>query len=294
MGRAFFGIILIFLGLVYLGVTTGIFNWAVWEKIWRLWPLILIGIGISMVSQNRTAKTIMMIIFILALCFGLWTLWRESSDQPGSSVDQQAISESLQSGVDAGSLTVKVGASTINLSGPSENGKFIVGQLESRGIRHTWTTSTSGTTQKAEIATNGISAPFIGVKSLVDLQLTNAIPLDIRLDVGGVNATLDFSQVKARSVTIDAGASNITLTYGPNLAEATAKISAGASNITIQAPEPLAVKIKSDSGLSATSFEGLEKVDDATYASKGFDQGEKKLTVTISSGVSSLTFKRTP
>ena len=60
----------------------------------------------------------------------------------------------------------------------------------------------------------------------------------------------------------------------------------------MSAPKNVGVTITTSSGLTSTSFDDFEKLDDHTYATKDFSSQEKQIIIDISSGVASIQFSR--
>ena len=51
-GNLLVGGVLIALGVVFLLNTMGLFPWRLWSQMWRLWPLILVVIGLKKILEN--------------------------------------------------------------------------------------------------------------------------------------------------------------------------------------------------------------------------------------------------
>ncbi len=46
------GLILILLGVIFFLNTLGLFSWNIWGQIWKLWPLILVILGIKKILEK--------------------------------------------------------------------------------------------------------------------------------------------------------------------------------------------------------------------------------------------------
>lgn len=69
----FGGIILIFLGLLFLLNNFGIVPWSVWSVLWRAWPVFLIFIGLEAIfGKTRKGSGLLALILILLLGFILF------------------------------------------------------------------------------------------------------------------------------------------------------------------------------------------------------------------------------
>jgi len=48
----FWGIFLLFIGVVFLLQTTGVLPWELWSALWRLWPVLLIIAGLKILLRG--------------------------------------------------------------------------------------------------------------------------------------------------------------------------------------------------------------------------------------------------
>jgi hypothetical protein len=63
----FWGIFLLFLGVVFLLQTFNILPWELWSTLWRLWPVLLVIAGISILLRHRPPWLIAAITVILLI-----------------------------------------------------------------------------------------------------------------------------------------------------------------------------------------------------------------------------------
>lgn len=292
LGRALVGLVLIFVGLVYVGVYLGIFDWVVWANIWRLWPLLLVGIGLGLIVQNKFSVLGVIFVFLILVVFGFWMLWQQSTFHDAGNVSYRDVDEALIEGVERGSVSIDVSSGDIRLSGPADTEKFAYGRIETKGSEHAYDVFASDKTQTMQVSTAGVRHAFVAEDAFIELQLSQLLPYDISLDAGKADITLDFTSLTVMHLDISTGASTISIAFSDRAEQTDVAIDAGASTIALSAPDDVAVKIYSDSGIATTNFEGLEKQDENTYASDGYETAEKTLSVAISSGVSTISFSR--
>ena len=60
--QSFWGLLIIIIGLLFLGVNMGWWSGVVWSQLWALWPLILIILGLRALLTNTAAFIVAMII----------------------------------------------------------------------------------------------------------------------------------------------------------------------------------------------------------------------------------------
>ncbi len=76
------GIMLLFLGIVFLLQNFGLLSWAIWGTLWRFWPVLLImtGLGIMLRRFNVWLVSLLMVALLLA-CLGI-AIWQSGADFP--------------------------------------------------------------------------------------------------------------------------------------------------------------------------------------------------------------------
>lgn len=65
-GNFFAGLIIIIVGIIFLGITMGWWSASVWGEIWRFWPLILILLGLRKLIRSDALFAILSALIILA------------------------------------------------------------------------------------------------------------------------------------------------------------------------------------------------------------------------------------
>jgi hypothetical protein len=84
MMRSFWGLVLLVIGLLFLAINFGWVEPEIWNHIWRLWPLLLIAIGLRSILRNDAAY-IFALIVLLAVGTLIATLLPSRSLPPLSS-----------------------------------------------------------------------------------------------------------------------------------------------------------------------------------------------------------------
>jgi len=75
-GAPFWGILLLFLGVVFLLQTLDIIPWGLWSTLWRFWPVLLIVAGGNMLlSRYNTWAVSILILIVLCACLGI-AIWQ--------------------------------------------------------------------------------------------------------------------------------------------------------------------------------------------------------------------------
>jgi len=66
------GILLVFIGIIFLLQNFGFLSWTIWRALWRFWPVVLImaGLGIILRRSNVWLVSLLMGALLLA-CLGI-------------------------------------------------------------------------------------------------------------------------------------------------------------------------------------------------------------------------------
>lgn len=288
--RLVVGLLIVLFGAQLLAQNYG-WDWSVNLDITRLWPVVVILVGLSMITKGRVISAVVGSVLALSV-IGIAAI--VVMTQP-SAVSRQTFDRTIAVDRDAaatsGTIKLDLGAADIDIRGGAAglvNGRFVsnLGDLD-------LDTLLSGTDQRVTITTTNEHRgwPWFGNwKNDLDLRLTNDLPVRLDIDSGAASLTLDFTAVKTESVTIDAGASSITLTVGDQLDRQDFNLSSGASSIDVTIPKTVTgVRLNLDAGLSGKTLPSeFKKISDELYETTDYASAAKKLDLTIDAGASSI------
>ncbi|MFA5051918.1 MAG: toast rack family protein [Patescibacteria group bacterium] len=284
-GRIVAGLIIIFIGVVYLAQANG------WAGVnlnldWgRLWPLIIIFVGLSMLGgRGWMSGTIGIIITIAILAIAALLIFTPANQ---TSVTTDVITIAKDANAASAILHVKAGAGTLTVKDGAAD--LVNGTLESNITKASTETSTNDGVQTATIKEDSYSWSGVSQKANnMDLALNESLPIKLNLDTGAMSMNLDLKKINAEEITINTGASSMDLALGDIPALAKLNIDAGASSFNLSLPPTLGAKIHIDAGLTSKNFPNFNKVDDQNYETTNYATAEKKVDIDLDMGVSSI------
>ncbi|MBA7704527.1 hypothetical protein ES703_113341 [subsurface metagenome] len=108
------GIFLLFLGIVFLLQSFGILSWAIWETLWRFWPMLIImaGLGILLRRYNVWLISLLMAALLFA-CLGI-AIWQYEMSPPAGQSTSKMTSERHAN--EASLSTITITFADINIS----------------------------------------------------------------------------------------------------------------------------------------------------------------------------------
>ena len=115
---------------------------------------------------------------------------------------------------------------------------------------------------------------------------------NINLQGGASMSSLDLSDYKIQSVSLESGASSVYLKLGNKQEITKVEFEGGMSTFTAEIPESAGCRIHNESGLSANDFEGFNEISENIYETPGYSKAKQKIEMNIESGVSTIKVKR--
>lgn len=292
-GGMFWGLLLVLVGVLLLLDNLNVIT-TQFDNIWQLWPVLIIGAGLSFLSLRGWLGALIFFLAAVAL-LGLVAFtvvenpWyanvHQSSGQTTSQADDAAQAKKLDVTIDAGAASIALS------SGRDRQGV----RAEQRSTRQTLTKEarTEGDTRYVKFLTKGShSWWFGGGRNEIALDLTRSLPVALTIDTGATSVTGDLSQVRLASLNIDTGASSVDLRLGALEKRQDITLDAGASSIVLHIPKGAGVRLESKGGLTKTDFEGLEKVSDSVYETPGFSDADRQIFIRSDMGASKFEIVR--
>lgn len=289
-GALLSGLFWILIGIAILGVNCHWWSSDIWYQILALWPLILVVIGIRLMLGDENPITFFLCILIILLGVGFVSNYHGVREKylPMPKSHEQRSEKPVGDYKDA-KILVNIGAADVKISSlPVTNMNLYDFNFKSESDMKVEDKSSE---EVADIVLNEkqSSSFYRFSERSLDLKLTELIPIKLNVNSGATNLNIDLSNLKVTNLGINCGASSGNIKIGNKEKKVKFDLNTGASDFKILLPRDYGISIESKAALSAESYEslGLEK-SGQTYKSKGFDQNEKQITITISAGVSSF------
>ena len=315
----FVGILVLFTGVVALLSVLGYFEFH-WSILWRLWPMFLIIIGISLLPLNDYVKGG---ILLAALAVGCLLYRAESANYQGNAVtrffnhhfsawnwdwddddddidrddidaDEFAIDQHFSepfAEVAKASIDIDFGAGDITLKSPcAELAKV---DAESNFVKYSFRTE-RGNDETAIYLTGKGHTKKVDKKNDNDVEIALcAQPAwSFKLDMGAADADLDFSPYKVENIEINGGACDIDLKLGDHGCNTKVDISTGASDIDIKVPSTVDCQIHLQSAITGKAFAGFEKVERGVWQTPNYGQGANQIVIELSCAISDISVER--
>lgn len=307
-----FGFFFIAIGTLLLA--DNFFPFFGFPSIWRLWPLILLLLGIaSLVKKDVVNQFIMSGIGIIA-AFILFAGIHEDNEIVSIDSDEKVstVSDSISIPFDrklsdTAYVSISAGASSIDI-GMNEDSSLLMIHRHSEVFEgHTEIDggnsdqyehgSSFSIDHKIQDGINKVNLEFGGnltlfgnrkLKSANILLNPNAL-WNLDIDGGASSMNADLSSLRIASLNLQVGASSVSLRLGTQQDSSNYHIEGGAAKFFIEIPDDAGCRITHESGLSKHSYPGFIQKADNVYESPNYSSSKKKIILDIQTGVSSIT-----
>ena len=131
VGVPIWGILLLFLGVVFLLQTLDILPWGLWGTLWRFWPVLIIIMGLGILLRRYNVWLVsLLILALLCACLGI-AVWQYGPSPPAG-VTTKSYSEPLGS-LERAQIEVDFTAGSLAISSlPSSSPNFVEADSEVR------------------------------------------------------------------------------------------------------------------------------------------------------------------
>lgn len=276
-----FGTTLICVGVVLLLNTTGQLAWGIWFELTRLWPLLLISLGLRLIFVNTFAHLLCLAGPAMVVAATVWVTTTYDAAAAGPSRDMSAAatididcpraakegSQRFDLNFAAGELTVV--ALTQPATQPSTGAPApepgLRGTLSYTGREPRHSCDGSGGLRLSQMRFAGgfhFITPFSDRDRRWEARLSATAPITLDADLAATWADLDLRAILLSGATLDAAASKITVHLGPPAGRVSVRVHGAAAHLDLLVPEGTCFTISRDRVLSTLDVEAASTSSD--------------------------------
>ncbi len=254
----FWGSVLILLGLCFALKAAGFLD-SVWEYFWPFFLLLAGGWLIASAFLPRRA-------FVM--------------EEQQTVLDLQGARQAV--------LKFEHGAGQMYIGGGAPTGVLLTAN---HGVGLHLSSRLEGDQLTASIECAPTFVPFLGPESGVwQFHLTNEVPLQLTVESGASQLTLDLSELQVTYLKLEAGASRVTLTAPARVTNALFDIEAGAASLDVRIPEGVAARIHLDQGISSFTIDPqrFPLLHPGVYQSVDYERAPYRVELHMEAGISAV------
>lgn len=287
--KVFFGLFIVIYGLAFLVNYTGLVHLNI--NLYLLWPLFIIFIGLSLFRKKDAVSTSLgATIATVCVTIVMISLVPYVSPVLDNGISVFPLVVEKAEGIERADIDINAGAGEVMVYG-IDSGRLISGEAQTNLAEVSVDSKVEGSVQSVSMGMSGLKKWFgrDNPKNEFYVGIDENIPVRLNINSGASNNSINLEGIRAESVALHTGASNVDLTMGEEADSADVVIEAGASSINLNFPKAAGVKIIVDSGMSSFDLPDFFSPDKNTYQSYNYESSEKKIVVNVKMGMASLT-----
>ena len=283
-------LILISAGVIFLLNNMGRLSWDIWDTLWRMWPVLLIAIGLDILFGRRSAiGALIALVLIVALIGG--AVWFAVTQVPllaGQTLTTNQIAQPLG---DATSADVQISFSvgSLRIGALKDSGNLIEGILGT-GPGETITSDyrVDGNVAHYQLKSQGVPFMPFGRRKYDqswNLDLSSSVPMTLRVSTGVGEASLDLSSLQVTDLDVNSGVGQTQVKL-PARGQLRAKVSGGIGQVVVTIPEGMAARIHGSAGLGGLTVSSrFISQGGGQYASANYATAQDRVDLNISGGI---------
>jgi hypothetical protein len=299
LSALFWGILFLIIGGLFLLGNLNLLD-VNWDTVWRLWPLILVFWGLTIVVGRQRPPAWSIVLMILLIVFMVMAAFTSSwfnrefdiSWNNSRELNKQTFEEPYSPATEHATFRIESGA-----------GKFYIRDTTNQLVRAATEVSfgeyalhrdQSDNTAYVTLDFEGKSRHINlgGMRNRADVQLNVRPVWDISVQVGASTVNFDLSPYKVDQLRVSAGASSMKFRLGDRADETRVKIETGASSTSLEVPQSVGCELRLSTTLSGKRVRGFEKISNNRYQTSDFESAKKKIYVDVEAGVSQIRVDR--
>jgi hypothetical protein len=301
-------LILIFLGGVFLLQNLGVLPANAWLGLWRLWPLVLVLIGVELLlSQHRwlaAAVAILVALFAVGVMAGAAGFpFAPGPGRFGGGSVSRAETQALR-GASQAAITVRFGAGQLDVGPLLNGGPDDLAAMSYDGPRDTAPQvqyAVANGTGRLEYELGGRTGAFMPFfnraggatgAAHMGISVSPNVPVTLTVQTGATDARLDLSRLRVSSLDVSTGAASTWIRLPEAAGSTTVHVSGGAASLMLEVPQGVAAQIRQRGGLSTLSVDQARFPaaggDETLFRSPDYNTAANKVDVTLETGLATI------
>jgi hypothetical protein len=284
--------LLIGLGVVFLLSNFGYLSINLWLAILNLWPLLLIAVGFDILigSRSRLAAVFGLVLMLALLVGALWMM------TAGAGIIQSAptrqVSQELD-GAQQAQVTIGPGVGSLVLSGMTEPAGLVTGTIPSeQALRIFENFELAGDSAVYSLRATGGNYVFPGAADIFtwNLELTPDIPLDLEVELGAGDMSLELSELDLNALNLDFGMGAATV-FLPVKGGLDGTIDAAIGQVVIQVPAEVGLRVRKDTAIVIVNFPEGYRLSEGAYTSPNYDNADQRIDLRIDMAIGRIVIR---
>jgi len=265
----------------------GILNWSVWDMIFRLWPLILITIGLDLLIGRRTVwgSLLALVLIVAVFIVGIFLMDARVEASFSTGKIRQSLGDASNAEIIVSPAVGFVRVNALNQG----TGNLIEGDIRViRGERWSETFDADKDPIVYTVKSQRVGwFPSFGIwedKASWDVGLNPGVQLNLDVSLGVGKSELDLRELILTYLDADIGVGKMTVTI-PNEGQFRARIDSAIGETVVIIPRGMAARIHVRTGLGTSQMPAGYSHQGDYYISPGYGIAENRVDLEIGQAI---------
>ncbi|MHB1160353.1 MAG: LiaF transmembrane domain-containing protein [Chloroflexota bacterium] len=288
-------ILLITIGVIFLLNNLGLLGWGVWGALLRLWPLLIVAVGLDLlIGRRSTLGSVLVAVIVLGIAGSALWVYEVESVSMGEAIVGQEIVQPLD-GATRADVEIGFGVGMLRLGALPESTNLVEGTVPAMaGERVRQEFYLAGETAHLRLRSQEeVSLPFSnrwGADRAWDLGVNGTVPTRLRVNTGVGVTEADLSQLTLTDLDWRSGVGKADLVLAGK-GQYQARIHGGVGELNLMIPAGVAARIRADAGLGGVQVNGDYLRQNSYYVSPGYDTALNRVEIRVTGGVGRITIQ---
>jgi len=284
-------VILLGLGVILLLENMGLLSGSLWTVLFRMWPLILIAIGIDLlIGRRSTWGALLSLILILAVFVGGFWLAGVRVQRGAQVLPTQDVRQPLGT-AKAAEILLSPSAGQLDLSVAPGSPDLLRGRVPSEiGSAVTMNASATGSLSRIELRDSGAAGfPFVvsGDRAAWTIALTDQVAVDLKVAMGAGEMRLNLGGLNISHLEVDTAVGQTTITL-PSQGHFQGKVSSAIGQIVIEVPSGVGLRLHVSSGIAGVNVPSSYRHEGDVYTSPAYGSAASAIDLEVDQAIGSI------
>jgi hypothetical protein len=297
-------IVLILLGVLFLGQSLGWFAPTIWSTLLSLWPVLLILIGVELILGRGSWVGALVLGLVVIGLVGLFSFaatipWSSGGVRVGSFAPVETIQMTEEMGqTKRATYQLEFGAGSMNVSALSSGSTNL---LEATLEREENATIERNADRQGDLTrvtirghnTDPVTRPGNVGRTRMAVSLSPQTPSELRVNGGAGDLDLRLTALPITYFELNAGVGGSKIVLPQSAGRTSARVSVGIGGVDVTIPEGVAAQITVDKGIGGGDIDQsrFPKVGGDTYRSANYDNAANRVDLYVSGGIGGTTIR---
>lgn len=307
-GRIIWGIVLIYIGIVFLLQNFGIIYFS-WWRLWKLWPVLLIMFGINILFAKQTVKNNVLSALVTLASLVLLTFLAAKKTtgidykfpfnfnpdaETGYMYDQSEsrYSEEYNKTLKTARLVVKSGSGDFELK--NSTSKLFEAKINNGSVNYLLRRSDGDSTVNLNFlykSGNGATFPEDIVHD-AEIYLNENPVWDILLQTQAEEMDVDLSKFKVSRLVLTGQNSDLELKLGNLTEQLEVDVQQGIVAVKIKIPKHTGCRIVGSGELISSQFPDFTEIEPGIYETKNYQSSQKQINIALNKETNNVEIER--